>query len=101
MAEYRELSRRGLIKMCMDYDIQNKDQLAAFLNSHARDYETIRAAELAIDKADQYAGVAMEAYDSFKKTAAKDSDATCSRLVARMAGKVVGKAVKTVTGGIF
>lgn len=56
--QYEELSRRGLIKLGHDYDRDNNDALANYLNqaeSTGSAYEEVRPAEVILDKADAVA----------------------------------------------
>lgn len=101
MTSYRELSRRGLINMCMDYDIQHEDQLKVFLQEHDEDYESIRAGELALEKADQIAGAVCERFDKFKRDAIANEDARVNKLISKLAGGVVDAGTRLVLKNAF
>lgn len=96
MSSYRELSRRGLINMCMDYDAQNKNQLNAFLQKHDGAYESIRAGELILEKTDQVTSAVCERFDRFKKDAIANEDAKVNKLISKLAGGVVDAGTRLV-----
>ena len=52
MSNYHELSRRGLIKLNEDFDIENNNALKAYLLNHRDNYENIRAHEALVEKMD-------------------------------------------------
>lgn len=50
---YEDVSRRGLIKLCHDFDDSHDGELQCFLTDHSDEYENIRPVECVIDRADQ------------------------------------------------
>lgn len=57
MSEYKEISRRGLIKLNTDYDKANDNSLHKFLNEPGREYEEIRPFEQISERLDEVAMV--------------------------------------------
>lgn len=53
MAEYKELSRRGLIKLNNEFDQANDHALHNFLNGDDRNYEEVRPYEQIAEKMDE------------------------------------------------
>lgn len=68
---YEELSRRGLIKLNRDYDVESNNALKEFLNNSQTVYEPIRPIEQVIDKIDKTTE-AMEARGSAVSDAIMD-----------------------------
>lgn len=59
MSNYHELSRRGLIKLGEDFDIENNNALKDYLLNHRDSYENIRAHEALVEKMDDAAAKAV------------------------------------------
>lgn len=55
---YNDLSRRGLIKLGMDYDAENEGALLDYLTKNGDKYEDIRPVEKIIERADQVSEIA-------------------------------------------
>lgn len=55
---YNDLSRRGLIKLGMDYDAENNGALLEYLTANGDKYEDIRPVEKIIERADQVSEIA-------------------------------------------
>ena len=49
---YNDLSRRGLIKLCNDFDKDNGNKLASYVNNKDTNYELTRIPEKVIDIGD-------------------------------------------------
>lgn len=52
MTDYKDLSRRALIKLNKDFDAENNDALILYLQKHQDQYEKIRFSEKIIDTGD-------------------------------------------------
>lgn len=88
MINYKDLSRRGLIKLNEDFDKENDDALLEYLNTTLNDYELIRPQEQRIVDADEMKDAIKDAPKNIAK-AFKDPE---------IAAGVIGEAVKTIIG---
>lgn len=52
---YEDVSRRGLVKLCHDFDSDHDGELQNYFNAHSNEYENIRPVECVIERADQIA----------------------------------------------
>lgn len=59
MSNYHELSRRGLIKLNEDFDIEHNNELKGYLIDHRDNYENIRVHEALVQKMDDAAAKAV------------------------------------------
>lgn len=88
MINYKDLSRRGLIKLNEDFDKENDDALLEYLNTTLNDYELIRPQEQRIADADEMKDAIKDTPKNIAK-ACKDPE---------IAAGVIGEAVKTIIG---
>ena len=58
MSNYHELSRRGLIKLGEDFDLEHNNELKGYLLDHRNRYEDVRAHEVLVEKMDDAAAKA-------------------------------------------
>lgn len=68
MAQYNELSRRGLIKLNHDFDAANDNALHEFLNGAQESYEGIRPFEEIAQRVDELSGVLNDKKDAVSQS---------------------------------
>ena len=68
MAQYNELSRRGLIKLNHDFDDTNDNALHEFLNGAQEPYEAIRPFEQIAQRVDELSGVLKDKGDTVSQS---------------------------------
>lgn len=68
MANYNDLSRRGLIKLNNDFDKTHNNDLHNFLNNSTNEYEGIRPIESIVDRMDEVGATIHGKGDIISKT---------------------------------
>lgn len=69
---YEDLSRRGLIELNKDFDVENDGALMKFLAENGDNYEDIRPIESIIDRVDQVAETVSNAGYKIKSVIGKE-----------------------------
>lgn len=90
--EYKELSRRGLIRMCQDFDKETDDFLHSYLDEYGHRYEKIRFVEKVTDKCDDFGEAVHSSFNEFTDQVLDHSD----KLVDSVIGTVTKKGIEFV-----
>lgn len=94
--EYRNLSRRALIKLNNDYDVENQNALKTFLNEHSDEYEMIRPIEKVTEKTDELTEVVSAKFNEFKDKAMDKIDTLFDSTISSVAGGVIEKTAEAL-----
>ena len=85
--EYKELSRRGLIRMCKDFDKETDNFLHCYLDEYGDRYEKIRFVEKVTNKCDDFGEAVHSAFNDFTDEVMGKADVTVDGIL----GAVVKK----------
>ena len=88
MAQYNELSRRGLIKLNNDFDHANNNALHEFLNGASESYEEIRPFEQIAQRADILYDTLKDRGDAISKSMLDRVDHVFDSIVESLVGEV-------------
>lgn len=93
MKEYKDLSRRALIKLGNDFDKEHDGELMQYLNDHPDDYEDIRPIETIVQRTDQLVETVSASCIGTKITVNKAANAMINKaadLAIENVGKIAG-----------
>ena len=89
MSNYHELSRRGLIKLNEDFDMEHNNELKGYLLDNRDSYENIRAHEALVEKMDDAAAKAVARGGVVSDIVIKKLDKIFDRVMDKLEKEVV------------
>lgn len=91
MADYKEISRRGLIKLNTDFDIDNDGQLKEYLNhsvANGRTYEEVRPYEQIVERLDDVTEALEGRVDAVSESMLERANKVFDSLIDAISGEV-------------